>query len=141
MPVLDAPQYLQLHSALDTFSSLPFSIASQQNSSSIFWLDHEVMSAALKSVLSDPVLAEEDTRRRRIREITEEGWDIFLRVLGDGSLVVQAVAVRRETSRADCLRPKSENRTLTVDHPRSLTNLLSSKQPLEYCLGLLGIST
>ena len=98
MPVLDAPQYLQLHSALDTFSSLPFSIASQQNSSSIFWLDHEVMSAALKSVLSDPVPAEEDTRRRRIREITEEGWDIFLRVLGDGSLVVQAVAVRREGS-------------------------------------------
>ena len=55
------------------------------------------MSAALKSVLSDPVPAEEDTRRRRIREITEEGWDIFLRVLGDGSLVVQAVAVRRAT--------------------------------------------
>ncbi|EJF67065.1 hypothetical protein DICSQDRAFT_151429 [Dichomitus squalens LYAD-421 SS1] len=92
MPVLDAPQYLQLHAALDTFSSLPFSIASQQSSSGIYWLDREVMGAALKSVLSDPVTAEEDARRRRIREIAEEGWDIFLRVLGDGSMVVQGVA-------------------------------------------------
>ncbi|OBZ78887.1 Regulator of V-ATPase in vacuolar membrane protein 1 [Grifola frondosa] len=32
------------------------------------------------------------TRGRRMREITEEGWDLFLRVLGDGSLVVQAIA-------------------------------------------------
>ena len=52
------------------------------------------MNAALKLVLKQSQTAEDDTRRRRIREITEEGWDIFLRVLGDGSLVVQAVAVR-----------------------------------------------
>ena len=96
MPVIDAPQYLQLHTALDTFSSLPFPVASQEltSNSSVFWLDREVMSAALHSVLADPQPAEEDARRRRIREIAEEGWDIFLRVLGDGSLVVQAVAVR-----------------------------------------------
>ncbi len=52
------------------------------------------MNAALKSVLAQPQSAEEDGRRRRIREITDEGWDVFLRVLGDGSLVVQAIAVR-----------------------------------------------
>ncbi|KAI0673553.1 WD repeat-containing protein [Trametes maxima] len=92
LPVLDAPQYLQLHTALDTFSSLPFSVASQQTNSGIFRLDREVMNAALRSVLGQSQTAEEDARRRRIREITEEGWDIFLRVLGDGSLVVQAVA-------------------------------------------------
>ncbi|KAI0778601.1 WD repeat-containing protein [Trametes elegans] len=92
LPVLDAPQYLQLHSALDTFSSLPFSVASQENKSSVFRLDREVLNVALKSVLEQAQSAEDDARRRRIREITEEGWDIFLRVLGDGSLVVQAVA-------------------------------------------------
>lgn len=95
LPVLDAPQYLQLHSALDTFSSLPFSVASRETNSSIFRLDREVMNAALKSVLAQSQSAEEDGRRRRIREITDEGWDVFLRVLGDGSLVVQAIAVRR----------------------------------------------
>lgn len=93
MPVLDAPQYLQLHTALDTFSSLPFSVASQQTASGVFWLDREVMNSAFKLVLAQPQPAEEDARRRRVREIAEEGWDIFLRVLGDGSLVVQAVAV------------------------------------------------
>ncbi|KAI0652289.1 WD repeat-containing protein [Trametes meyenii] len=92
LPVLDAPQYLQLHSALDSFSSLPFSVASQGTNSCIFWLDREVMNAALKSILGQSQTAEEDARTRRIRDITEEGWDIFLRVLGDGSLVVQAVA-------------------------------------------------
>ncbi|KAI0830734.1 WD repeat-containing protein [Trametes gibbosa] len=92
LPVLDAPQYLQLHSALDTFSSLPFSVASRENNSSVFRLDREVMNAALKSVLAQAQTSDEDGRRRRIREITEEGWDVFLRVLGDGSLVVQAVA-------------------------------------------------
>ncbi len=96
MPILDAPQYLQLHAALDTFSSLPFSVSSQALSadSSVFWLDREVMSAAFQTMLAKPQPPEEDARRRRIREIVEEGWDIFLRVLGDGSLVVQAVAVR-----------------------------------------------
>ncbi|KAI0361166.1 WD repeat-containing protein [Trametes cingulata] len=92
LPVLDAPQYLQLHSALDTFSSLPFSVASQETNSSVFRLDREVLNAALKSVLEQSQSAEDDARRRRIREITEEGWDMFLRVLSDGSLVVQAVA-------------------------------------------------
>ncbi|KAI0721213.1 RAVE protein 1 C terminal-domain-containing protein [Cerioporus squamosus] len=92
MPVLDAPQYLQLHTALDAFSALPFSMMSMQSNSSVFWLDREVMSAAFKSLLADTQPGEEDARRRRVREIAEDGWDLFLRVLGDGSLVVQAVA-------------------------------------------------
>lgn len=33
-------------------------------------------------------------RLRKVREIQEEGWDLFLRVMGDGSVVVRAVAVR-----------------------------------------------
>ncbi|RDX52017.1 hypothetical protein OH76DRAFT_1400924 [Lentinus brumalis] len=92
MPVLDAPQYLQLHTALDAFSALPLSMASTLSHSSVFWLDREVMCAALKLLLADTQQGEEDARRRRVREIAEEGWDLFLRVLSDGSLVVQAVA-------------------------------------------------
>ncbi len=119
MPVLDAPQHLQLHSALDTFSSLPFSVASRQTSSAIFWLDRDIMNAALKSVLSNPASADEDARQRRLREISEEGWDIFLRVLGDGSLVVQAVAVRHATSVLTicALCSNTEGRTSTVGRP------------------------
>lgn len=36
---------------------------------------------------------DDDTRHRRVREIRDEGWDLFLRVLNDGSIVLQAVAV------------------------------------------------
>ena len=93
MPVIDSPQYLQLHAALDTFSSLPFAVASQQPISSIFWLDRETLSIALRAVLAELPSADEDVRCRRVREIIEEGWDVFLRVLADGSIVVQAVAV------------------------------------------------
>ncbi|KAH9944024.1 RAVE protein 1 C terminal-domain-containing protein [Epithele typhae] len=92
MPVIDSPQYLQLHTALDTFSSLPFAVACKQSRSSVFWLDREIVSHALEATIEDPTLTEEDARRRRVREIAEEGWDIFLRVLEDGSIVVQAVA-------------------------------------------------
>jgi hypothetical protein len=63
-----------------------------KSNSSVFWLDREVVGDVLKSILkdkSDP----EDGRTRRLGELEEEGWDLFLRVLGDGSIVVTAVAV------------------------------------------------
>lgn len=94
LPVLDAPQQLQLHAALDIFSALPFSVASQVSSSKVFWLGREVMSSALTIVLKHAITDSEDGGYRRIREVTEENWDLFLRVLSDGSLVLQAVAVR-----------------------------------------------
>lgn len=103
LSVLDAPQRVQLHAALDAASSIPLS--SQLNSfeeggktlsSSVFALDREAILGVLKSVerTRGP---EEDARSRRVREIAEEGWDLFLRVLADGSLVVQAVAVSPQT--------------------------------------------
>lgn len=90
---------MQLHAALDAATSIPLS--SQLNpleegsrllSSSVFPLDREAIQGMLKSVECTRG-AEEDARSRRVREIAEEGWDLFLRVLADGSLVVQAVAV------------------------------------------------
>ena len=93
LPVLDAPQHLQLHAAVDVFSSVPFSFASQTASSRIFWLSRDIMSDALTAALGSIDDGNEDGRCKRLREIKEENWDLFLRVLSDGSLIVQAVAV------------------------------------------------
>ncbi|TFY65144.1 hypothetical protein EVJ58_g2168 [Rhodofomes roseus] len=99
LSVLDAPQRVQLHAALDAASSIPLS--SQLNSlegdgrmisSSVFPLDRDAVLGMLKGATGGAQSAEEDARSRRVREIAEEGWDLFLRVLADGSLVVQAVA-------------------------------------------------
>ena len=95
MPVLDLPMRLQLHASLDIFSSLPFSLASKHSNptdSAIFWLDRETISQALNHTLmkSPP---EDDAQSRRIKAILDEGWDLFLRFLTDGSILVTAVTV------------------------------------------------
>lgn len=93
-PVLDSPQYLQLHAAIDLYSSTSPSLAtaSVRTSSAVFWLDRQVISQTLEKLLnqdSDP----DDVKTRTLRDIQEEGWDLFLRVIEDGSLVLTAVAV------------------------------------------------
>lgn len=94
LPVLDSPEYLQLHAAIDPFSSLPYSAVSQVNSaSSVFWLDRIIVEKVIIKILADRNQAD-DARNRRIREIEEGGWDLFLRILDDCSVVVTAVAVR-----------------------------------------------
>lgn len=95
MPVLDSPQRVQLHATVDLFTAVPFSVASQVRTSSIYWLDREVMSSVFKAVLKSTSNPETEAPRRRIQDIYDEGWDLFLRVLSDGSVVVQAVAVCR----------------------------------------------
>jgi hypothetical protein len=92
LPVLDSPQHLQLHASLDPFS-IPFctppNVLAPQ--SSVFWLDREVISTSFEAILaSHPEL--EDGPTKRLREIYDEGWDLFLRVFGDKSIVVTAVA-------------------------------------------------
>jgi hypothetical protein len=86
---------LQLHAAIDLFSSLPSSAVSQVNSpaSSVFWLDRTIVEKVIIKLLADGNQAD-DARNRRIREVKEEGWDLFLRILADGSVLVTAVAVR-----------------------------------------------
>jgi hypothetical protein len=93
--VVDAPHRLQLHASLDLFSSLPFLIAAKLGShprSTIVWLDKEVVRRTIKTIL---VSTAEDVSplAKRLREIDEEGWDLFVRALEDGSLLVSAVAV------------------------------------------------
>lgn len=95
LPVIDAPHRLQLHASLDLFSSLPFLIAAKLGShsrkSTVMWLDKEVVRRTIKAVLAS---ATEDASLevKRLREIDEEGWDLFVRALGDGSMLVSAVA-------------------------------------------------
>ncbi|KAJ6604501.1 RAVE protein 1 C terminal-domain-containing protein [Mycena vulgaris] len=92
LPVLDSPQYLQLHASLDLFSSIPFSISSKLSThSAVFWLDREIIGDSIFATLKRETESEL-ARTRRLQEIKDEGWDLFLRVLEDGSAVVTAVA-------------------------------------------------
>jgi hypothetical protein len=93
LPVIDTPQRMELHATLDAYSLDWRSKTSQLIYSRIFWLDREVVSDSFISILKGIGEKQEDGRSRRIREILEEGWDLFLRVFADGSFVVQAVAV------------------------------------------------
>ncbi|KAJ7487439.1 RAVE protein 1 C terminal-domain-containing protein [Mycena galericulata] len=92
LPVLDSPQYLQLHTSLDLFSSIPFIVSSNlSTNSSVFWWDREIIGDSISAILkNEPDL--DNARIRRLQEIKDEGWDLFLRVLDDGSAVVTAVA-------------------------------------------------
>lgn len=106
MPVLDSDQHLQLHGAID----MPFNPAPKGKGkasstsnppSSVFWLDRKVVGDAMKKVLQEKEKlegGEEDALRRRAKDILDEGWDLFVRVVADGSVLVTAVAVRYSNS-------------------------------------------
>jgi hypothetical protein len=119
LPVLDAPEHLQLHASLDLYSSLPYSVAADQSSSAstIFWLDRLMVGKVIDHILKHE-LQQDDGRKRRIKEIHDEGWDLFLRVLANGSIVVTALAVRHQASQVSRSSP-SPYRTSTADPPLS----------------------
>ena len=129
LPVLDAPQHLQLHASLDIYSALPFSVASEVTGSNIFWLSRDVMSKALASALTESGPTTEDGRHKRVREIQDENWDLFLRVLSDGSLVLQAVAVRIPNELIRRILTSCIPRTLTDDPLHSSNSLLCCSLP------------
>ncbi|OAX44398.1 hypothetical protein K503DRAFT_383768 [Rhizopogon vinicolor AM-OR11-026] len=122
-PVVDVPHRLQLHASLDLFSSLPFLIVAKfgphPSRSTVVWLDKEVVRRMIKAIL---VSTAEDVSPpvKRLREIDEEGWDLFVRALEDGSLLVSAVAnIDR--------RPPTLIRQFTLSHtsPNVLSRLPS----------------
>ncbi|KAI9445323.1 RAVE protein 1 C terminal-domain-containing protein [Lactarius indigo] len=79
-PVLDSPQYLQLHATLNlsspTASKLP---------------PEKFLLGTLTSVLSD-TSDKDDVKIRRVQDIRDAGWDMFMQALPDGSLSIRAVA-------------------------------------------------
>ncbi|KAF9455073.1 hypothetical protein P691DRAFT_770160 [Macrolepiota fuliginosa MF-IS2] len=92
LPVLDSPRTLQLHACLDLFSSIPFSSASAYpNTSAVFWLDRAQIDTTFQHLLKTHT-GTDDPQIRLIKDVVEEKWDLFLRVLADGSLVLSAVA-------------------------------------------------
>jgi hypothetical protein len=133
IPILDSPEYLQLHASLDLFSALPFHVAltHAESHSSIFWLDRQTVGVVLDHILGESREAE----NRRIKEIKDEGWDLFLRVLGDGSIVVTAVAVccsspryRRMLTSLIEHRPETSN-TSSAIYPSAITTFCVLTHP------------
>jgi hypothetical protein len=59
----------------------------------VFKLDRNLISLVFSRVIGQLETDKDSSRLKKLREITGEGWDLFLRVMGDGSLVVSAVAV------------------------------------------------
>jgi hypothetical protein len=103
IPVLDSPQYLQLHATLDLCSSMPSQPLSRQAEkpiSSVFYLNRDVFSRVLTAVLTN-MSDNDDAKIRRIKDIRDGGWDMFMHVLPDGSLSIRALAVRNALSLAD----------------------------------------
>jgi hypothetical protein len=92
LPVLDSPQQLQLHAALNLFSALTFPIASGVSVSKIFCLDRQIVVDALFRGTQDKSNHSMELLKR-LQDLEDEGWDIFLQVLQDGSIVISTVAV------------------------------------------------
>ena len=121
LPVLDQPNYLQLHGALDAYSSLPLSFhpcsSKDSTPSTGFILDREIMCAVFDRILANCEKNKDDSGLHRLREIQSEGWDLFLHVHKDRSLVVGAVAVRRSflSISALGLNKRPTHRILTED--------------------------
>ncbi|KAG8219687.1 RAVE protein 1 C terminal-domain-containing protein [Butyriboletus roseoflavus] len=93
LPVVDSPQRLQLHLAVDILPSAVVPSVSQpmpRPKSEIIWLDREVIGPAVKAVLKASEI--ESVETSRLRDVDEKDWDLFLRVLVDGSLLLSAVA-------------------------------------------------
>jgi hypothetical protein len=101
LPVIDDPERLQLHASLDIFGSLPYPALAamvprtelSSPTSSILWLDHAATHAIVKDLIANSA-SHEDAHVRRLQDIKDGDWDMFLRILMDGSVVVSAVAVR-----------------------------------------------
>jgi hypothetical protein len=80
-PVLDAPQRLQLHAALDAPAA------------ATAWVDHATVRALVARMLAGAP-GPGDARARRLQELADGGADLVLRVHADGAVSAAAVAVR-----------------------------------------------
>ncbi|OCB85636.1 hypothetical protein A7U60_g7286 [Sanghuangporus baumii] len=93
LPVLDTPHFLQLHASLDVFSDATDRIEYNDNESNIFWLHKDTLANSFKAILhGNHGKNIDETSFRRLKEMNTEGWDFFVRVFPDNSLVVRAVA-------------------------------------------------
>ncbi|KAG9049871.1 regulator of (H+)-ATPase in vacuolar membrane [Tulasnella sp. UAMH 9824] len=96
VPVLDVPNILQLHAVVDRYGFLPES-SSPVNGSRVFWLDKAVVRQVLEAAIQqcEDRGGNSDMAARRkplLQQMLDERWDLFARILPDGSLVLRALA-------------------------------------------------
>jgi hypothetical protein len=108
-PVLDSPQHLQLHASIDLRSSISYPVANPKDNltSTVFWMDRQVINHSLQQILAQK-LAEDNASLRRLQDVKDEGWDLFLRVVSDGTVVISAVAVSSSLSLSKQFSHRSE---------------------------------
>ena len=97
--------------------------------SSVFWMDREVLTNTLNHTLNT-LSVEQDGQSKRLTDIKEGGWDMFLRILRDGSVVVTAVAVCAYLSSPMVVstkppeyRPQASNTSQAIHHPATTSVL------------------
>lgn len=108
VPVIDAPNHLQLHAAIDRrsfTSAVPQDTKEQHNSISdktslcpVFWIERSTLlspSSHIKDEIPEPVSESEveTGRRRKLKDFEDEDWELFGFVTKQGSLVVRALTV------------------------------------------------
>ncbi|KIO33268.1 hypothetical protein M407DRAFT_234427, partial [Tulasnella calospora MUT 4182] len=96
VPVLDVPNILQLHAVVDRCGFLPES-SSPANGSRVFWLDKAVVRQVLEAAVQECEDRGDNNdmaarRKPLLQQMLDEGWDLFARILPDGSLVLRALA-------------------------------------------------
>ncbi|KAH8120057.1 RAVE protein 1 C terminal-domain-containing protein [Phellopilus nigrolimitatus] len=93
LPVLDTPDFLQLHASLDLYSDSPHQAISKAGSphSGIFWLHKDTLADSFNTIVSEKSNHEDDTRYRRLKEMNDEGWDFFARVFPDNLLSLNRI--------------------------------------------------
>lgn len=116
MPVIDAPNRLQLHATIDPWSfsisgngiDSPSGSASQADlrekgsgsdclqTNAVFWLDRSVLTNCSEARHpSDGVASDlEEGRKRKLKDLTDDDWELFGFVTHDGSLVIRTLIVR-----------------------------------------------
>ncbi|KAI0286916.1 RAVE protein 1 C terminal-domain-containing protein [Russula aff. rugulosa BPL654] len=138
IPVLDSPQSMQLHATLDlspSVPSLPPSRNTGDDSPNVFTLSREVLRGVLTTVLadsSDP----NDPKLRRLHEICDGGWDLFMQVFPDGSLTIRAVTSvdRRPPT---LLKQLTLLQNIAVSLPRIPSSLHIVPGPTKHSLALV----
>ncbi|EIN14095.1 WD repeat-containing protein [Punctularia strigosozonata HHB-11173 SS5] len=99
LPILDSPQRLQLHATIDVYSSVPLSGLDTADAttgihSGVTWLDHTIISDSIRTVqktVRGHAGHDESSTLKRLQDILEDSWDLFLRILQDRSVIVTAV--------------------------------------------------
>ena len=93
-PVLDTPHFLQLHASFSNDSvDSGHDIREMQQESDIFWLHKDTLADSFAATILQERKGDENASLKRLEEIHKDGWDFFIRVFHDNSIVVRAVAV------------------------------------------------